>query len=45
MEQEFNQITEFEQENLNYFKVQYKYQNVKNSPKFLKWYTKMNVKE
>ena len=42
MEQEFNQITEFEQENLNYFKVQYKYQNVKNSPKFLKWYTKMN---
>ena len=42
MEQEFNQITQFEQENLNYFKLQYQHQNVKHLPQFQKWYEKTN---
>ena len=42
MEQEFNQITQLEQENLNYFKLQYQHQNVKHLPQFQKWYEKTN---
>ena len=42
MEQEFNQITQLEQDNLNYFKLQYQHQNVKHLPQFQKWYEKTN---
>ena len=34
MEQDLNQIVKKEEENLNYFKPQHKYQKVKDTPEF-----------
>ena len=42
MEQDLNQIVKKEEENLNYFKPQHKYQKVKDTPEFKKWYKKAN---
>ena len=42
MEQDLDQIVKIEEENLNYFKPQHKYQKVKDTPEFKKWYKKAN---